>query len=321
MELNRLRYILTVAKHGNISSAAKELYISQPALTKAINKTEDELGIRLFDRNSTPIRLTDAGERYLDGARKIINIEETVNREMQAIANSQAGRITIGIPREHGSRWLPYILPPFLKSHPGVEIKIVEGDSNLFEREMIKGNIDFSLYTLPVYSDELDYEIICDDPILLVVPSQHPITALFDTSHNSPITPHLIYPELLEHQPFITLTESQGMYRTAMQIFERHGIKPNIIMKIKSNETAFRLVTAGLGMMFAPMPTCLYASPIQTPVYFTLENPIFCRKVIVAYRKGDCLSANAIKIIEIIRDLSKRSPELQLLKPEEILLK
>ena len=116
MDINRMKYIITVARTGNISQAARELYLSQPALTKAIQKTEEELGVRLFERDSLPLRLTFAGERYVQQCKKILNIQRTLTREMQDIAQGEKRADRGGNPpgaglfvaSPHSSRLLPH---------------------------------------------------------------------------------------------------------------------------------------------------------------------------------------------------------------------
>ncbi|WP_071433779.1 LysR family transcriptional regulator [Angelakisella massiliensis] len=310
MDLNRMKYIITVARTGNISQAARELYLSQPALTKAIQKTEEELGVRLFERDSLPLRLTFAGERYVQQCKKILNIQRTLTREMQDIAQGKNGRIVVGIPRERGCLWLPHILPDYCRTHPEVEIIIKEGTSQYFEEELLRGNMDFCVSSLPVYSEELDYEIVCDDPILLVVPQEHPLSRKLGEQGRSPLSPCFLPAGLVETETFLTLTPEQGMYRTAQELFIRHGIQPQIRMRLRGNETAYRLSTAGMGLMFTPLSTTLRTEPVSPPRFATLDQPLFCRKIIIAHGKGDCLSQNARDLVDLTVERVRTVPEL-----------
>ena len=311
MDFNRMKYIVTVAQTGNISQAARELYLSQPALTKAIQKTEEELGVQLFDRSALPLRLTFAGEQYVRESKKILNIQQTLNREMQDIAGEKKGRVVLGIPRERGCLWLPHILPHYCRDHPGVEIVIREGTSQNFEEELLKGTMDFCISSLPVYSEDLDYETVCDDPILLALPGDHPISRQLGELGASPLSPCFLPARLVQGETFLTLTPEQGMYRTAQELFVRHDLQPRLRMQLRGHETAYRLATAGMGLIFTPLSTTLRAIPVSPPRFATLDQPLFCRKIIIAHRKGDCLSHNARELADLTKELVQKLPELR----------
>ena len=109
------RYLLTVAQTRNITRAAEMLHISQPALTKAIRRQEKDLGVTLFDRSTTPLKLTYAGERFLESARKLLDIGTAMREEMKNIALGAKERVRLGITVERGTAWLPLILPQFVR--------------------------------------------------------------------------------------------------------------------------------------------------------------------------------------------------------------
>lgn len=113
MDLTKYHYVEMIAEMKSISRAAQKLYISQPALTKSLARLEQELGVRLFDRSSTPIRLTYAGERYLQGMKNIAAMKYQLDKELEEIADMRKGRLVIGIPDTRSQRWLPHIVPPF----------------------------------------------------------------------------------------------------------------------------------------------------------------------------------------------------------------
>ena len=103
MNTDIYHYLLTVAKTRNITRAAEMLHISQPALTKAIRRQEKELGVTLFDRTTSPLTLTYAGERYLESARKLLDIGSSLREEMKNIASGAKERVRMGITVERGA--------------------------------------------------------------------------------------------------------------------------------------------------------------------------------------------------------------------------
>ena len=115
MHFNDYHYIATIAKHQSITRAAEELYISQPYLSKFLNNLERQYHTSFFNRTSYPITLTFAGERYLEYARRILDLETELKGSMQDIISGSAGTLTIGVPSSAGTFLLPYDLPVFQK--------------------------------------------------------------------------------------------------------------------------------------------------------------------------------------------------------------
>ena len=109
MELRQFTYVDMVAKCGSFTKAAAKLFISQPALSNYINKVEEELGVKLFDRSSTPLLLTYGGEQYLKRARKILTQIDDMDRELRDITHHMQGRLRLGFPSERIIYMLPLI--------------------------------------------------------------------------------------------------------------------------------------------------------------------------------------------------------------------
>ena len=311
MNLNCYRYVISIAENASISKAAKDLFISQPALTKYLNKLEEELGVRLFDRTVNPIRITYAGEVYVQEGRKILEMQNRLNQHIGEISHLQRGRLTIGINSERGSWCLPLLVPAYRKLYPGIDLQIREGHSQYLEEEILKNHIDLAIGTLPVLAPDLDFVFLSDEPIILAVPADHPIAREYDLSLNSPATPYYLEPHRLNGQDMITLVREQGMGRIAYQFFERHGIKPNLIMTFRNNSTALRMASAGMGMTFALADTVARAALIRPMAWFTIENPVFCRKSIAYYRQSLGLSPAAVKFVDLWKDMIATYPALK----------
>ena len=118
MELRQFKYVNMVAQCGSVTKAARKLFISQPALSSYINKLEEELGVKLFDRSATPLVCTYAGEQYLKRARAILMQLDDMDREFRDIATNCQGRLRLGFPGERLIYMLPLILPPFKERSP-----------------------------------------------------------------------------------------------------------------------------------------------------------------------------------------------------------
>lgn len=310
MNINHFKYVLAIAEHKNMSQAANSLYISQPALTKSINALENQLGVQLFDRTAVPIQPTYAGKLFLEQAKKMLELFDYLLDEMQAVASSKKIQLTLGIPGERGANWLPRLLPAFSDAYPDIDIKFVEGHSIVLEEKMLSGEIDISLYTLPVGTPEIDFEVLADDPLIIITSKNSEFANQFDLSQNSPWTPYLIPANLLNFQDFLLVAPGSGMRRIAEYLLERHGIKYNVHRELYRHETVVRLVAVGDGMAVCPCITPIRLGITDQFAFFSLDKPVLTRKLIVAYRKNRVLTPPILHFIELAKNVIKTNPEL-----------
>lgn len=311
MEKEKLRYLQIVAEEGNLTKAARRLYISQPALTACINKLEKKYGVKFLEREAKPIRLTYAGERFLAMGQQILNLQDRLKEEMEEIAQERRGRLRIGIGNTRGDFWLPHILPKFLKTHPGIEVKIVEGKNADFEKMLREGAVDLCIQSLPIMSMEIDYEIISEELVLLAVANNHPILDGKDLRENSVYHPVLIEPELLNGQKFICPSAGHGLYNCAAYFFEKYSIKPGEIIEINNSDTAFHLASEGLGLVFTPEGSMTPPFPENIPIFCTLEEPPYKQKIVGAFHKMMGLSPAAKDFIELAKEVVATCPALK----------
>jgi DNA-binding transcriptional LysR family regulator len=125
-----LIYITTVAEYGNISKAADTLLVTQPSLSRCIQKVESDLGTELFKRTSDGLILTDAGNYYIESAKQILKIYKELEGKVSHLNELKAGTLTIATASAIGAEILPHVLPVFTSLYPNVKVKIVEGTSS-----------------------------------------------------------------------------------------------------------------------------------------------------------------------------------------------
>ena len=316
LDFTKFRYVEMVAELKSFTKAADKLYISQPALTKSIAKLERDLGLKLFGRTATPVQLTYAGERYLAGMKNIAAMRYQLSRELEDISNMRRERLIVGIPDTRSQRWLPKILPAFLRERPGIDLRIMEERSTgLLEQQLSQGVIDLAaIVTLPMATTGLDYEVIYEEQLLLLASPKHPIFADFDLSQVdlSQKQLHYLRPERLENQPYIAHAESQGLHRAANQLFERFSIHPRQVLEISNTSTARSLARDNMGFILIPTNSVLtYKIKEHEVIYCTVTDPSMSRSVIISYKKGQELSPAARCFIDVVKRVSLSDPELQ----------
>lgn len=126
MDLRRLRYFVAVAEEQSFTSAAQRLHIAQPPLSSQIKQLETELAVRLFDRTSRGVRLTEAGQLLLEEARRLLSQVEQTERAVRRAGNGEVGRITLGFVPSASNEMLPELLKLFRSRFPGVELFLRE---------------------------------------------------------------------------------------------------------------------------------------------------------------------------------------------------
>lgn len=299
MDIHQFEYVMAIAEEKSFSAAAKKLYISQPSLSQYIMRLEKQLGIKLFDRTTNPLVLTYAGEKYLESAKNILNLESRLRRELGDIADSKKGRLTIGISIPTESYILPLLLPEFHKQFPGIDIVIKEHSSEHLEALLMEGKVDIAILYLPAQNDEIIYEPISVEKIFLVAP---PITE-FENQQRLEFN-HL------KNEKFILLKPGKRMRFVADGIFVRAQFKPDILLEVGNLDTAYRLSEAGMGFTFISGNIIRALSKNQYQNCFLVDDAAFT--LALAYRREEYLTKAAREFISITKQImgSKHESEI-----------
>lgn len=300
MDFNQLNYLVTLAELKSFSKAAERLFISQPALTRCVKNIEREVGIPLFDRSRSPIRLTYAGERYLAGMQQILHMKLQLDQEMADIVSREKDRLIIGIPSTRSATWMPRIFPAFRRSHPNVEIQLVEGNSILMEKKLEREEIDLYLMgTTPILSDSVEMVPFFQEEMLLVVSRNASIFCGMELPQNQRGVLQYISPQLLNKIPFFSATPSQGTYYFSHTIFDRHEIHPETVMEVINTSVAYQLAPGGGGFAFGPTTISYEESFSPDPLFCTIADPPLYRMVGILYKKNRLLSKAAKAFIAV----------------------
>lgn len=306
MDFRELRYVLKVAEYGNITQAAKALFITQPALSHYISKVETRLGMQLFNRNVVPLSLTLAGEKYVKAARKILAIEANLHEELEDIMMLKEGRIVMGIPPARASYVLPYLLRRFHQRYPGIELVTMEKNSGILKQAVLHGKADFAF--LPWLSDEegLEGEVLYMEELFLVARQGMLAEKNFKDKRRS-----IVDFETLVDEPFVLLRRNRGIRWMVDGIFRQYGTVPQVVMETSSNESAYRLAASGLGLAIVPGMT-LYTTrrEAQVAVYHLSEKGMRWPLAFV-HRKGEYLNVLKLELSDLLQELFERHPPIK----------
>ena len=294
MDTSILHYVLEVEKCRNITQAAKRLFISQPALTKQLNKLEKELGFAPFDRAHSPISVTPQGEIFLDFARRYVQLEDEMMDSLRQFNQIPAEPVLIATTHRGGA-YAGAQAAPFMMTHPEIQLSYLNRSSQQCEDELENESVDLAIYTEPVHSENIEYMPVQEDPLVFVIPRESPILEGLDISDNS-----LDHPVEIDIQRFrnpslrfILATPGQGLYDAENSFFKKYRITPINPQRIDYVDTRYLVACSGWGIVLLPHITIRNSAAGEHPVYGTIKGEALYRYVIVARKKGRSLSPSA----------------------------
>ena len=296
MNTRQLQYAITLAKVRNFSQVADMLNISQPALSKQIINLEGELGLKIFDRSTTPLSLTAAGEHFIQQAEELCYREEQLLRSMEQFRSGEAGRLTIGISPFRCMYMIPHIIKKVRDRFPGVQIVLHETGSDTLRKEAAEGKYDLAIVNLPVDDTVLEVTPLEADTLVLAVPkalcSGLPAGGEVDFS-------------LCRDLPFVVVGQNQEMRRLFDQLCAGADFHPRVAAEVVGLSTAWALAHAGVGAAVLPLQFVSSASFDENLILFTLKGNHFTRQPVIVRRKGQYLSQYAAYAIELLTGLTK----------------
>ena len=255
-------YVYAVYKEKSFTAAAAKLYVSQPCLSAAIKKIEQQIGRPLFERRTGDLTPTRIGYEYLACAQKIMEIEDSFAQMLEDINNLKAGDIRIGGTNYGCSYVLPLIVEEFSKLYPNVDISIYEANSLELEKMLQNERIDLIIDSYDTTDDRFEYTALSEEKILLAVPAALPCNA--DSQELFAQTDDLYYgrikaeqlPQIdllrFQEEKFILLKPGNSMHQHAQNAFDACCFRPNVTFRLDQLSTSFRLTASGNGLCFVP---------------------------------------------------------------------
>lgn len=271
MELHQLRYVVAVTRTGNFSRAAAQCHVSQPSLSQQIQKLEDELCERLFDRLKTRTRLTPAGEALHQRAVRILAEVEAAHREATEARALTRGSVTVGVLPTIAPYLLPRVLPRFSKDLPGIEVVVQEDTTTQLLALLAACELDLAIASLPIHDVRVQAETLFTEELLVALPPNHPL-----------VKKPSIRAADLETERFILMKEGHCLGDQVLNFCTRRDFHPNVLCRSAQIETIRALVQAGMGISLIPAMACQRARPPE-PLYRSLSPPLPQRTIVALW--------------------------------------
>lgn len=262
MELRQLRYFVAVAEERHFGRAAKRLRLSQPPLSAQIKGLEEELGVKLFQRSTRQVALTDAGRTFLERAEGILEAVEEAKEAAKGADEGVRGRLEIGFISSATLGLLPPAIRLFRERFGGVEIELRELTSAQQIDALYAGEIRVGLVRLPLRAPGLRFEPLQEESLLVALPSGHPLEAL----ESVPL-------EAMVDQPLIFFTRQlmPSLHAQIVELFQRVGAFPNVVQHAVHLQTIVGLVASDVGLAILPEPAERLSR--EGVVYRSLDAP------------------------------------------------
>lgn len=295
----QIKYLLAVQRCRSLSEAARQLYISQPALSQTMKQMEEELGFQLIDRSARPLTLTPIGKMMAEDGQKLLDQREEMMNRLRRQTSSQQVTLRLGISPFYSKYYLPQLYRHLAERYPYLTLDVTEAISVQLEGMMLAGKLDLCFVPVEPKNPKLQYEEVCMEEILLAAPAGSMLERYAIPSSGLP------YLDLkwTRDENYIVLSPEQKFSRMSNELLSHIGAPPRIVHQTMNWDTVHILAACGLGVGF--IPEVLYGTPStgKRPLYFRIANQKAVRSYAVAYCKHAELSSLARMTVDVFHDL------------------
>ena len=297
-ELREQRYIIEIAKVQGVAKAAGNLFISQPALSKFLARTEEMYGVQLFERIGKKMVPTYAGKQYLEYARRILELDQDFRNQIADIKMLKKGSLNIGSTLGRGKVIFPEILPIFSKEYPEFALNVYQETAEKLEEMLRDGEIQLALMT---GTEELErdcnfhVEEISTEEICLIAPQSKHFHGIEKYGFRYP----WIDIRQLENEKFIMLNKGTRLRYVADKVLKKHGIIPQQI-EFPSIDTIWEIVSRDFGVAFAS--DFRHPEDLNVDIFSIGSKPVTWKFVAVT-RVGGYVSVPVQRTIEITKNI------------------
>jgi DNA-binding transcriptional LysR family regulator len=290
MELTQLEFFKTVVEEGSFSKAAEHVYRTQPAVSIAIRRLEEEVGTPLLERSQKTPTLTEAGELLYDYAKRILALRDQALDVVAELRALERGRVRIGANESTSLYLLPHLILKYREEHPNIMVEIFRHVSERLPREVLDRNVDFALLAFEPVDSDLEHFPILRDELALIMYPEHPFAKR-----------ESVRVEDLGTEAFLAHNVKTASRYKVMEAFEQHHTPLNITMELATVETIKRFVQLRIGLAFVPRMCVSEELERGSLVTVPVDGLTYFRTLYVTYRRQTTLSPAAAAFLEVLR--------------------
>ena len=302
MEIRQLKAFLAIAEYKTFTAGARQVNITQAAISMQIRQLEEEVGLQLFTRTPRRVILTEAGEVLVERARKILREHDSALAEIAEIAGAEHGRLRIGSASAmFATQQLPGILEKLKGKFPNAEITVVSGTSKALVDKILHGDIDIAFVSLPVETSNVQTDLLFSDEIVAIA---HPKHSLAKERFISAAT--------LAGEQLILGEQGGNTRRMIDDFFAAANVRPNVVMELNRQEAINQMVENNMGVGIAGAKSIAREIREKRLVSWLIEGAEIKWDLGLARLRGGYFSPIAKEFVRFCKDSFKeREKELK----------
>lgn len=283
MNLNQLRYFVSVAENGSFTKAAMSHYISQTAITQQIHALEETVGTKLLDRNSRPVALTAAGKVLLKEAREILAKTDAALQRTREASTGLEGELRIGYTKGYEHSDLPRYLRSFHHEYPNVLISCYRCDTDMLAAGLISGDYDV-IFTWDSTNlrqeDTLQMQVFEQVPLRVALYANHPLACRKELTRKDLKQENIL---------FMSPSGTGDSFGDAfyIKLYQQAGYQPNILLRSNDMESILMMVAAEEGVSIVPEYSHPWDVGTENVVFVPLAGEGETEEIQIVWRKND----------------------------------
>ena len=292
--MTQLEFFLKVVEEGSFSKAADVVCRTQPAVSIAIRRLEEDIDAPLFDRSQKTPTLTPAGEVVRDYAQRILALRDQAREAVGQLRTLQRGCVRIGANESTSLYLLPQVILAFREKHPEVKVEIFRQLSERLPREVLDRNVDFGVLAFEPMDRDLESFCILRDELVLILNPEHRLAKRKS-----------LKVEELGNESFVAHNVRTGSRNKVTEIFARHHTPLNITLELATIETIKRFVQMNIGLAFVPRMCVQEELERGKLATVPVEGLDYYRTLWVTGRRNATLSHAAEEFLKVLRQHAK----------------
>lgn len=289
MDYRHLKYFMEVAEQKSFSKAARNLHISQSAISRMIKSLEDELGVTLFIRNAKTVEITTPGTIFLNYAKRCLFVFEHLKSDFENEFNMKHDTIEIGLPPITNANVFAKLLGEFKQEYPQISIKLYEHGSKMIESSVQEGVIDVGIIcTIP--NKEFESFFLSEDDMYVMMPKGYPLEEHEEVSM-----------KLLADYPLVLYRDDFNLHDDILLNCKKIGFSPKVVFETSQRELMIQTVAAGLGVAILPKRLCPRNRYKDKIAIRPMTEPKMTHHLYAIWKKGRYLSRAARQWIEFTK--------------------
>lgn len=293
LSIRNLKVFVTVCQEKNMTKAAKQLDISQPAASLAVREMEEYTGTTLFERDGRGIRLTKAAKHFYPMVQQMLKLYGEIENEMMKWSSTSS--VHIGSSISIGACILPSVIREYNQNYPEIEVKVSINSSDIIEQAILDGNLDIALIEGSIHSDKIMSECFLKDELVAICGMFHPLAG----KKQVPI-------DCLQNENFLFREKNSGTRELIETVFSQKGFFFEPIWESTSTTALINAVAQGIGISILPKKMLQDQLDNHKVYSFSIEGIDLSRNYYVIYQKKRLMTVPVENFLLMVQDWQER---------------